>query len=80
MVQMFSFSTFLFCKYAFSIKNYLIKGSALNCRQISLKHLVASLNRFLLVEIPGTQKYTYLMILVFIFKCENADDKKDTSI
>ena len=32
--------------------------------------------RFLLVEISGTKKYTYLMILVFISKCENVDDKK----
>ena len=60
MVKMFSFPTFLFSKYVFSTNNYLIKGSALNCRHISLKTLVAYLNRFLLVEIPGTQKYNFV--------------------
>ena len=49
--------------YVFSTKKYLIT-----------EILVASLIRFLLVEIPGKQKYTYLVIVNFIFKRVNVDD------
>ena len=46
----------------------MINGSALTYRYLIL------LNRFLLVEIPDTQKYIYLVIVVFTFKCVNVDD------
>ena len=62
------------CKFVFSTNNYLIKGSALTYRYVILLILVASLNSFLLVEIPGTQKYSYLVTVVFVFKCVNVDD------
>ena len=29
-----------------------------------------------MVEIPGTQKYTYLVIVIFIFKCVIVVDKE----
>ena len=45
--------------HVFSINDYLIKGSALTCRYVILPILVASLNRFLLVEIPGTKEYLH---------------------
>ena len=77
---MFGFLTTLFGKYVFSTKNDLIKGSAFTYRHVILLILVASLNRFLLVELPGTQKYTYLMIVVFIFKCVNIDDIKKSTL
>ena len=59
---MFSFLTFLFCKYIFLTNNNLIKDSAVTYKHVILKILVASLNKFLLIEIPSTQKYTYLVI------------------
>ena len=59
---MFSFLTFLFCKYIFLTNNNLIKDSAVTYKHVILKILLASLNRFLLIEIPSTQKYTYLVI------------------
>ena len=68
------FFNLFFCKYVFSTSNHLIKGSAFTYGHAILLILVASLNRFLLVEIPGTQKYFYLVIVVFIFKCVNVDD------
>ena len=71
---MLSFFSFLFCKYVFSTNNHLIKGSALIYRHVTLLILVASLNRFLLVEISGTHKYSYLVIVGFFFKCVNVDD------
>ena len=49
--------TILFCKYVFSTNDYLTKGRALSYRHVTLLVLVASLNRFLLDEIPSTQKH-----------------------
>ena len=49
-------------------------------RHIILKTLVVSLNRFYLVQIPDTQKLMDLMNEVFIFKCENINDKEDNFI
>ena len=51
-----------------------MKGSVLTYRYVILLILVASLNSFLLVEIPGTHKYSYLVTVVFAFKCVNVDD------
>ena len=50
------------------------KGSALIYGHVILLILVGTLNRFLLVEISDTQKYVYVVIVVFIFKCVNVDD------
>lgn len=64
----------MFCN-AFSTNRNLIKGSALTYSHVILLIIVASLNGFLLVEIPGTQKYLpgdYC----FIFKHVNVNDTK----
>lgn len=53
----------MFCN-AFSTNRNLIKGSALTYSHVILLIIVASLNGFLLVEIPGTQKYTCEVIIV----------------
>ena len=54
------FLTFFFCKYVFSTNNYLIKGSALTYRHVILLILVASFNKFLLVE-PGDRGFYFQM-------------------
>ena len=33
-----------------------------------------------MIEIQGTQKYTYLMIAAFIFKYENVNDKEPVTL
>ena len=45
-------------------------------RHLILKTLI-SLNRLLLVEIPVTQRYAFLVIVVFILTCVYFDDIKN---
>ena len=42
----------------------------------SVIDLITSLNRFWFLEIRGTQSYTFLVIIVFIYECVNVDDEK----
>ena len=62
--------------YVFSTNKYLIKDRHIILQACNAEILVASLSRFLLVEIPGKQKYTYLVIVNFLFKRVNVDDIK----
>ena len=45
-------------------------------RHLILKSLI-SLNRLLLVEIPVTQRYAFLVIVAFILTCVYVDDIKN---
>ena len=57
--------------YVFSTNKYLIKDRHIMLLACNAEILVASLSRFLLVEIPGK-----LVIVIFIFKRVNVDDIK----